>query len=297
MNKVTYRKREMIYAAFVLPALLIFIIFFFYPVCSTLVLAFTDKKTMSPEMHFIAFQNFRELFTETPVFYTAIKNNIFFTIVVTVLQSLFAFILALALDKALQGKNFFKTFFFAPVVISSVAISLIWSFMYDPNTGVLNSLFSVLHLDFLAQNWLGDKNIAMFSICLVQIWQWVGFEMIIFMAGLNNIPKESYEVAQVEGAKYFQTLFKVVIPQMRATILMAAVLTTVGCFKVFDLVYIMTGGGPVQTTEVIAKMIYDYAFKYDRMGFASAMSVVLLVIIMAVGFGQMYLLRDKEEQR
>jgi ABC-type sugar transport system permease subunit len=137
---------------------------------------------------------------------------------------------------------------------------------------------------------------AMVSISLVQIWQWVGFEMIIFMGGLNNIPRETYEVANVEGAGYFQTLFRCVIPQMKPTILTAIVLTTVGCFKVFDLVYVMTQGGPVNSTEVIAKMIYDYAFKYDKMGFASAMSVILLLIIMAVGYGQMYLLRDKDDE-
>ena len=162
------------------------------------------------------------------------------------------------------------------------------------NTGVLNSLFDILGLGFLKQNWLGDENVAMFSIALVQIWQWVGFEMVIFMAGLNNIPQDYYEVAKVSGATYFQTLFRVVIPQMEPTILTAGVLTTVGCFKVFDLVYIMTSGGPVHATEVIAKLIYDYAFSYGKMGLASALSVILLAVIMFVGFGQMYLLRDKE---
>lgn len=162
------------------------------------------------------------------------------------------------------------------------------------NTGVLNSLFDILGLGFLKQNWLGDENVAMFSIALVQIWQWVGFEMVIFMAGLNNIPQDYYEVAKVSGATYFQTLFRVVIPQMKPTILTAGVLTTVGCFKVFDLVYIMTSGGPVHATEVIAKLIYDYAFSYGKMGLASALSVILLAVIMFVGFGQMYLLRDKE---
>ena len=243
---------------------------------------------------FVGIQNFVTLFTDTPEFFIALKNNIFFTVVVTVLQSLIAFILALVLDQKLRGRNFFRTYFFAPVVISSVAVSLIWAFMFDPNTGVLNSLFDILGLGFLKQNWLGDENVAMFSIALVQIWQWVGFEMVIFMAGLNNIPQDYYEVAKVSGATYFQTLFRVVIPQMKPTILTAGVLTTVGCFKVFDLVYIMTSGGPVHATEVIAKLIYDYAFSYGKMGLASALSVILLAVIMFVGFGQMYLLRDKE---
>lgn len=294
MKQKKYIKREMIYALFILPAFLVFFVFFLYPVLSTLVYSFTDKKTIGEGMKFVGLDNFKEIFTQMPVVYTALKNNVFFTVVVTLLQSLFAFILALALDTKLKGKNLLKTYFFAPVVISSVAISLIWSFMYDPNTGVLNAIFDNLHLGFLKQNWLGDKKIAMFSICLVQIWQWVGFEMIIFMAGLNNIPRESYEAADVEGANYFQTLFFVVIPQMKPAILMAAVLTTVGCFKVFDLVYIMTSGGPVHTTEVIAKLVYDYAFKYGKMGLGSALSVILLIIIMAIGYGQMYLLRDKE---
>lgn len=293
MNK-KYRKREIQYGLFVLPAFIIFLIFFFLPVLQTLGYSVTDRKMIPDNTQFVGIQNFVTLFTDTPEFFIALKNNIFFTVVVTVLQSLISFILALVLDQKLRGRNFFRTYFFAPVVISSVAVSLIWAFMFDPNTGVLNSLFDILGLGFLKQNWLGDENVAMFSIALVQIWQWVGFEMVIFMAGLNNIPQDYYEVAKVSGATYFQTLFRVVIPQMKPTILTAGVLTTVGCFKVFDLVYIMTSGGPVHATEVIAKLIYDYAFSYGKMGLASALSVILLAVIMFVGFGQMYLLRDKE---
>jgi ABC-type sugar transport system permease subunit len=138
--KIKSGKRELTYVMFILPAFLLFVVFFFYPVISTLVLAFTDKETMIPEFHFIGLENFKELFTDTPVFYIAIKNNILFTVIVTIMQSLLAFILALALDSRLKGKKFFRTYFFMPVVISSVAISLIWSFMYDPNTGVLNQM-------------------------------------------------------------------------------------------------------------------------------------------------------------
>jgi ABC-type sugar transport systems, permease components len=289
-----YIKRELKYALFILPAMLIFLIFFLYPVLSTLVYSFTDKETIGSTMNFVGLDNFKTLFTDTPEFYIALKNNIIFTVEVTVIQSLLAFILALALDKKLKGKNFFKTYFFAPVVISSVAISLIWSFMYDPNTGVLNSIFDTLHMGFLKQNWLGNKKLAMFSIAMVQIWQWVGFEMIIFIAGLNTIPKETYEAADIEGANYFQQLQNVILPQIRPAMLMAVVLTTIGCFKVFDLVYIMTSGGPVHSTEVIAKLIYDYAFSYGKMGLGAALSTILLAVIMLVGFGQMYLLRDKD---
>lgn len=289
-----YRKRERQYLLFVLPAFIIFMIFFFVPVIQTLGYSVTNRKMIPDHTQFVGVKNFVTLFTDTPEFYTALKNNLFFTVVVTVIQSLIAFILALVLDSKLKGKNLFRTYFFAPVVISSVAVSLIWAFMYDPNTGVLNSLFESLRMGFLKQNWLGDEKVAMFSIALVQIWQWVGFEMVIFMAGLNNIPQDYYEVAEVSGANYFQTLFYMVIPQLKPTILTACVLTTVGCFKVFDLVYIMTSGGPVHATEVIAKLIYDYAFSYGKMGLASALSVILLVVIMIVGFGQMYLLRDKE---
>lgn len=289
----SYKGRELQYMLFVLPALVIMFVFFLYPVCSTLVYSFTDMKTAGDALNFTGLKNYHTLATD-PQFRKALWNNIYFTVVVTVLQSLIAFILALTLDAKLKGKNLFRTYFFAPVVISSVAISFIWSFMYDPNTGVINEALKAIGLGFMQQNWLGDKSLAMFSISLVQIWQWVGFEMVIFMAGLNNIPKESYEVAKVEGASYFQTLFKVVIPQMKPTILMAMVLTTIGCFKVFDIIFIMTNGGPNHATEVLAQLLYEFAFKFGKMGLASAISVVLLIVIMLVGFGQMYLLRDKE---
>lgn len=294
MERKIYWDREVRYLLFLLPALLIFFIFFLYPILSTLAYSFTDKSLVGDINNFIGLQNFQTIFTEMPVFPIAFKNNLYFTVVVTILQSLFAFVLALALDTQLRGKGFFRTYFFAPVVISSVAISLIWSFMYDPNTGVINQILSALHLDFFKQNWLGNKQIAMFSISMVQIWQWVGFEMVIFTAGLNNIPRETYEVAKIEGASYFQTLFRTVIPQMRPTLLMACVLTSVGCFKVFDIVYIMTSGGPVNATEVIAKLIYENAFSYGKMGLASALSMILLLVVMVLGFGQMILLRDKD---
>lgn len=293
-SKRAYRAREFQYKLFLLPALAIYIVFFLFPVLSTVWYSFTDMKFSTEGIGFIGLANYVELFTGTSRFLTALGNNVYFTLVVTVLQSAFAFILALALDAPLRGKGFFKTYFFAPVVITSVAVSLIWSFMYDPNTGVINTLLQRAGLGVLQQNWLGNKDIAMFSIAMVQIWQWVGFEMVIFIAGLNTIPKEMYEVAKIEGANYLQTLRHVILPGVSTSAIMAVVLTTIGCFKVFDTVYIMTGGGPVYSTEVLAKMVYDYGFKFSRMGFASAISVVLLGIIMVIGFAQIWLLRDKD---
>ena len=289
-----YALQEWQYLLFLLPALGVYIVFFLYPILSTFVYSFTDRQLVGDQFQWIGLGNFTEIFTQMPVFWIAMKNNVFFTVTVTLLQSLISFVLALSLDAPLRGKGIFKTYFFAPVVISSIAISLIWCFMYDPNTGVLNQLFKLLHLDFLKQNWLGNKQIAMFSISMVQVWQWVGFEMVIFMAGLNAIPRETYEVAKIEGATYLQTLFRAVLPQMRATFLMALVLTSVGCFKVFDIVYIMTSGGPVNATEVIAKMVYDNAFRYGDMGVASALSMILLAVVMLIGFGQMIVLRDEK---
>lgn len=292
MGRKKYIRREIQYILFLLPVVIIFFIFFLYPVLSTTFYSFTNYQTANKEWKFVGLYNYKELFINTPEFLTALKNNIYFTLVVTLVQSLIAFVLALALDTKLRGKQFLRTYFFTPVVISSVAVSFIWSFMYDPNTGVINEAIKAIGLGSLQQNWLGEN--GMFSISLVQIWQWVGFEMVIFMAGLNSIPQETYEVAKVEGAGYFQTLFRTVLPQMKPTILMAMVLTTIGCFKVFDLVFIMTNGGPNHATEVLAQLLYEYAFKFGKMGFASAISVVLLLVIMLVGFGQIYLLRDKD---
>lgn len=280
------RSRELQYGAFILPALAVYIIFFLYPVFSTICLSLTDAKLTAKDYSFVGLQNFQNLVTGVSRFPTALRNNLWFTVLVTVFQSGIAFILALALDSPLKGKGVFKTYFFGPVVITAVAVSLIWNFMYDPNTGVVNEVLKAVGL--------GDKNIAMFSIALVQVWQWVGYEMMIFIAGLNAIPREMYEVSKIEGANYLQTLRYVIIPGSRSAIVMAVVLTTTGCFKVFDLVYVMTGGGPVYATEVMAKLVYDYAFRYGQMGFASSISVVLMLIIMLIGFSQILLLREKD---
>lgn len=286
--------REAQYLLFLIPALTVYIIFFLYPVLSTIGLSMTDARITGGDYQFVGLQNFRELFTGVSRFPTALKNNLLFTFLVTIMQSSIAFFLALVLDAPLRGKGAFKTYFFTPVVITAVAVSLIWDFMYDPSTGVMNTLLEGVGLGFLKKNWLGDKSIAMFSLSLVQVWQWVGYEMMIFIAGLNAIPREMYEVSKIEGANYFQTLRYVIIPCSRTAIVMAIVLTTTGCFKVFDLVYIMTGGGPVFSTEVLAKMVYDYAFRYGQMGFASSISVVLMCIIMLIGFGQLVLTREKD---
>ncbi|GKX28305.1 ABC transporter permease [Vallitalea longa] len=294
ISKKKKYKQEWFYILIIVPSLLVYCVFFLFPIISSSFYSFFKLPYPGAPMDFVGFANFKELFTNTPVFWIALKNNVIYSFFVLVFQTLISFTLAYVISKNIRGKGFFKTYFFMPVVMSSVAISFTWDFMYDPNIGILNKLLETLGLGALAQNWLGNGDIALYSVAIVQIWQWVGFEMIIFLAAMNNIPKEMFEVSKIEGASRWQELRHVILPSIAPATTIAVVLTTIGCFKVFDMIYIMTDGGPSQSTEVLAKLTYDYAFKYQRMGFASAISVILLIVIAFIGFGQLIYLRKKE---
>ena len=294
ISKVKKYRQEWFYLLIIVPSLLVYSLFFLFPILGSTYYSFFKLPYPGAPMEFIGLDNFIELFTNTPVFLTALKNNLIYSLFVMIVQTFFAVTLAYIISKNIKGKGFFKTYFFMPVVMSSVAISFTWVFMYDPNLGILNKLLEAVGLGFMAQNWLGNPQIAIFSVAIVQIWQWVGFEMIIFLAAMNNIPKEMFEVSQIDGASRFQELRYVILPLVAPATTIAVVLTTIGCFKVFDMIYIMTDGGPSQSTEVLAKLTYDYAFQYQQMGFASAISVVLLIVIAFIGFSQLIFLRSKE---
>lgn len=295
--KITRKKKNrLILVLFTVPAVLLYFTLFLFPIFSSLYYSLYDFNLLKNKMTFIWLNNYIELFTNTRLFTTALTNNIKFTVFVLVFQVLFSFSLALLLFSKIKGSNFFKALFFYPVVLSSVAITFIWIFLCDSNYGTINSILKVLGLGILQQDWLGDPKISLYVVALCYIWQHVGFHMVIFLAGLQNIPVDMYEVAKMEGARFFQQLRFVTLPMIMPAATISIVLTTVGSFKLFDLIYLMTGGGPYQTTEVLAKVIYTYAFEYQRVGFGSAVSVVLLLVTSSIGFIQLIYFRKMENK-
>ena len=188
----------------------------------------------------------------------------------------------MALDGAFRGRAFFRAVFFLPVVISFVAIGTVWGFMLQYQHGAINVALRALGLDSIALDWLGDPQIAIWSIIFVDIWKWTGFHVVIYLAGLQALPRDVYESAELDGAGPFARFWHLTLPMMHRYTITNVIIATLGAFSLFDLVFIMTSGGPFNATQVAMTEVYLNAFQFQRFGYASAQATVLLVIMAIV---------------
>jgi raffinose/stachyose/melibiose transport system permease protein len=289
-------KQNKLLYLFILPGLILYSIFFILPTLSALFYSITNWDGLTPEYDFIGLENYVNLLTNDSIFAKSFFNNIKFMLFVVIFQTGFSLLFALFLVKNTKTNIFLRALYFFPTILSSVSVAFIWSFIYDPNLGILNTFLKKLNMDFLAHNWLGDENIAIFSIAFVQVWFHTGQMLIIFVAGLQNIPEDLYEVAKIEGANRWQKFRYVTWPLVApaATIVMAY--TTIQSFKAFDLIFAMTRGGPNYATEILATNIYSTAFRSFKFGYASAESVLFMIIIALITFIQFRVLRANRVQ-
>lgn len=281
------------------PAILLYFLFFVVPIFGNVILSFTNwdgSALRMGRMRFIGLDNYAELFTRDRLFYAALRHNLAYTIAVVFLQNTLALGFALVLTRRSPLTTFLKTVFLLPVVLSTLTLSLIWSYVYDPMFGMLNELLRQIGLDSLTRAWLGDESIALLAVAFVNVWQWAGYSMVIYIAGLNAIPRDIYEAADVAGASPLRVFRSITLPLLLPAVTINVVLSTLGCMKVFGLVYVMTGGGPNESTEVLATLIFRTAFDFGRMGYAASISMILLLIIMIIGFTQTVVLRRLETQ-
>ncbi|MDN7228837.1 sugar ABC transporter permease [Planococcus liqunii] len=277
---------------FFVPGLVLYSIFFLYPTVSALFYSFTDWDGFSDAFAFIGFDNFERAFTGDSIFRKTIGNNLKFMLVVVVFQTIVALAFAMILIKNSKTTVFLRALYFFPTILSSVSVAFIWAFVYDPSLGILNQLLEGIGLGFIAQNWLGNANIAIYSLAITQVWFHAGQMLIVFVAGLQAIPQEMYEVAKIEGASKWQTFRSVTWPLLAPSATIVVAYTTIQSFKAFDLVFAMTGGGPNNSTEIIATYIYDIAFRNYQFGYASAISVIFMIIIAIITFLQFKALRS-----
>ncbi|ETP70265.1 ABC transporter permease [Planococcus glaciei] len=277
---------------FFVPGLVLYSIFFLYPTVSALFYSFTDWDGFSDAFAFIGFDNFERAFTGDSIFRKTIGNNLKFMLVVVVFQTIVALAFAMILIKNTKTTVFLRALYFFPTILSSVSVAFIWAFVYDPSLGILNQLLEGIGLGFIAQNWLGNANIAIYSLAITQVWFHAGQMLIVFVAGLQAIPQEMYEVAKIEGASKWQTFRSVTWPLLAPSATIVVAYTTIQSFKAFDLVFAMTGGGPNNSTEIIATYIYDIAFRNYQFGYASAISVIFMIIIAIITFLQFKALRS-----
>ena len=257
----------------ILPAFIFYVVFAIYPILQSFYYSVMDWNGFN-EMTFVGLDNFKKLFAD-PLFWNSVKNNLYVVLVSVLGQVPIALFFALLLNRKLKGAKLFRTIGFLPVVLSTVVISLTWSLIYNSRNGLINEFLGSIGLDSLAQNWLGDTKWTMASVLVVVVWQFIGLYLIIFLAALQNVPAEVLEAAKIDGASEWATTWKITIPMIWDTILVAIILCIAGSLKTFDLIYVMTHGGPAHSTDVMALYMFNETFTTLQYGYGSAVSVFI----------------------
>ena len=275
---------------FLSPVIIFCLIILYIPIVSSLITSFRTYSLLSPSNPFVGFKNYIKVI-QNPITATALKNTFYYVFVTIGLRTFIALILALMIDRLKLLEHFYRTVYFMPMVVSLVAISQLWKYMYDYKAGFLNYLLGFIGIN--KQGWLTDVKLAMPSVIIMSVWRAIGYSMVIFIAGLKNIPEEYYEIAKMDGANAIQLIKSVVLPLLRPITLVVIVTTTIDAFQVFTPIYVMTEGGPMSSTTVIVYEIYQKAFLFFRMGEASALAYILFLIILIFSLVQLRLLREK----
>lgn len=279
------------------PAIILLVVFLVIPFLMAIGLAFTDQRLIpNPNLptQIVALRNFVRMFQDE-AFLRGLLNNFYFVIVVVPLQSSLALFLAILINQKLKGVNFFRTIYFAPVVTSMVVVAIVWTFLYNQN-GLINSFLQSVSLGTLGPfDWLRDTKLVFPAIMVLSIWQGAGFQMVIYLAGLQEIPADLYEAAEVDGANKIQQFLYVTLPQLRNTTIFVVVSTTILAFKLFDQVKVMTDGGPQNASMTTMVYIIDQGWGQLRVGYASAVSVVFFIIVLFVSLLQRRFLREERQ--
>ena len=280
---------------FVAPALAAIVVFFVVPVVAALGLSFTDYDVYAVadarHLRLVGLDNYRRLLAD-PRFWTALRNTFFFVLVGGPLSVVVSLGAALALDARLvRGRAFFRTVYFLPVVTTLVAVAVVWRYLYHPRYGLLNLLLGAVGLGPV--DWLGDPAWAMPALILLAVWKNFGFNMIIFVAGLQSIPERLHEAARIDGAGSWQEFRHVTLPMLAPTFLFVAIVTMIGYFQLFAEPYVMTQGGPADATLSVALLMYEEGFRWWNMGYGAAIAFVLFAVILLATLLQLRLRGSK----
>ncbi|WP_432007787.1 carbohydrate ABC transporter permease [Streptomyces parvus] len=276
------------------PFLVLFAVFMAFPILATLAMSFTDfglrNVTRPWEAEFIGFENYVELFGDEK-FLTSLFNTGYFVVVGVPLTIGIGLVVAVLLNNGIgRARTFFRVGFYAPVVTTIVAVAVVWRFVLDPSDGLIAGLFS--EVGWTAPDFLGSETLAMPSLIVMAVWRNVGTVMVLFIAGLQAIPTEVREAAKLDGASVWHEFRSITIPLLRPTVLYATVITTIGYLNVFEEPFVMTQGGPSDSTLTVSLNMYREGFNFFHMGYASAMAYVLFVVIMGITVLQLRLLKD-----
>jgi multiple sugar transport system permease protein len=273
---------------FVAPAMVLFLIFTVLPVVAAFFLSFTSYDILTP-VKWVGLFNYERLLTDE-LFKRGIANVMYYALLYVPSMIVLALALALALNRPMAGMTFFRALYYLPAVTSSIAASTVWSWMLQKNYGVVNQALAVFGIQ--GPNWLSSSDTAMYAIVIVTLWQGLGGNIIIYLAGLKGVPSYLYEAAALDGANGYQQFWYITVPALRTTTFFVLFMSLIGAFQLFDQAYVMTQGGPGYATTTAVYQIYSNGFTQLRMGYASAQAFVLAIAIMAVSFINMRFNKD-----
>ena len=289
-------KREKALLLFIIPTFILYTAFVIGPAISSFYFSLTAWDGVSDaSMRFIGFQNYTNIFSSQR-FYKALGHSMTIALVFTVISNILALTLAIIVDNVKIGKNFFRSAFYIPVLISGIISGFIWTIMLNYSFGIINSLFHMLHMDFFKTDFLGRSPNALISIIAVLVWQLAGYYMVIYLAALQGIPTELIEAAKIDGANRWQQFRNITFPLLAGAFTINFTLALIAGLKVFDQIAVMTDGGPGFDTETITYLIYKVAFGELKQGYGTALAMTLFAIILVLGALQVKILRNREVQ-
>lgn len=290
MNKTS----RLTIALFLLPALAIFLLYMLIPIPLSAYYSLFDWNGITDKI-FIGLDNWRELFSDS-IFLASVLNNFKLVLLSILTQIPIALLLALFIYRKSRINNFLRTVYFLPQLLSSVAISVLWRYLYDPIFGLINGVLQNLGIIDRAIDFLGSESLALYSVAVAISWRYIPFYMILFIAAVNGIPNELYEAARVDGASKFKTFFYISLPMLKTTIINAIVLVLVGSLKYFDIIFVLTEGGPNHASELMATYMYKMSFTRLRMGYGSTVAFALFVIAFFLSLLFLSLTRNRSSE-
>lgn len=267
---------------FLMPAAVIYFCIIVIPAFYSLYLSFFKWNGVSPKKQFVGIQNYINVITKDQVFKTATINNIVWIFLSIIFTVTIALCLAMLINRSFRGRAFFRAIFYFPYILSGIVVAIIWTWVYQPQLGLFNSIVRTLGMPGLAKAWLADTKTAFFAVYIAALWQGVGAPMIIFLAGLQTVPKELQEAAYIDGATKLRSFFSITIPMLKETFVIVFAIQIISAMKVFDIIYGMTGGGPAQSTQTMATWMVLQTFSFANVGIGTAISWIMTIVLMIV---------------
>lgn len=269
--------------AFILPALLLYLVFFIYPFAISIYYSLTSWDGAQATKRFVGWANYRTLASD-PLLWEALLHNVIWIVLGTVSPIAIGLLLGVLLWSGARGITTFRTLYFLPFILPEVVIGIIWNWIYHPFWGPLNRVLRATGLDSFAQGWLGNPTWALPALIVAAVWSYFGFAFVVIMAGLQDVSKELVEAAEIDGASPWQRFVHVIVPELRYVLTVITAITLIGGFKVFDIIFVTTQGGPGTATQVIATYTYRRAFQDGDVGYGAALSLVMTALTLVVSY-------------